>query len=76
MPVKLRYDVENSSDFFVTGFSKRKMELGSGEEVAIEVSVIALKAGFLKLPILKVTDAESKTPISNPVNQNTIKINF
>lgn len=75
-PVLLRYDLENSGDFFVTGFSKRKIELGAEERLTIEVSAIPLKAGLLKLPILKVTDIDSKTAISNPVNQNTIKINF
>jgi Gryzun, putative Golgi trafficking len=66
--IKLRYEIDNSSDFFINGFSKRKIELKGGEEPVIEVNVIPLKTGLLKLPVLKVTDVASKQIISNSTN--------
>jgi hypothetical protein len=53
---QLRYEIENTNDIYISGFSKNSLKIPSGGSATVEVFAVGIKAGELKVPSIKITD--------------------
>lgn len=74
--VQLRYEIENSNDIYISGFSKNSLKIQPGSTSLVEVYAVATKAGEIKVPSIKVTDEASNQVLSGANYHHTISINF
>ena len=73
---QLKYEIQNSSDFFVSGFTKKRTVIEPEQTIEINVKLIPLNTGLLKLPIMKISDTELKKVLINSPHQKLIKVNY